>query len=173
MENAMRARRYATMTLLLGLLVGAGGVLGAEAPGGLAARARSALAADPQLATRGAVLTVEAAESGLRLSGTVRFYSDKLHSERLVREIIAEQPLDTAVRVVPLMPASDREIERAIVGVGKLNRFQGARLQIAVTDGSVWVRGVFHEPRDVLFLTEQIAAIEGVRALEIDALYPV
>ncbi|MDX2170351.1 MAG: BON domain-containing protein [Deltaproteobacteria bacterium] len=147
-------------------------VAGEEADA-LGARVRQTLAADAELAARGAQLAVEERGGVVRLSGTVRLYADKLRAERIVRATAAERRIDNQVHVAPLMPASDREIKRAIVSIGKWSRFQGAGMQITVRGGAVRVRGTFHDPSDVLVLTEQIAAIEGVRAIEIDALYPV
>ena len=147
--------------------------LSAESDAVLAARLQAAVAADAQLASSGAAVSLTVAEGRVRLSGTVRLYRDKLAYERIVRGVAPGVAVLDEVRVEPLMPAADRDIERAIVSLGKLNRFQGAEFQIAVTAGAVRVRGLFLDPHDVLFLIEQLAALEGVRAIEIDALFPV
>lgn len=169
------AAAHATRALIaLAFVVGANSALATQASdAALAERLRAVLEADSQLASHDADVRVGVAAGRIRLSGTVRFYSAKLRSERLVRAAAPHLPVDNTLGVAPLMPATDRDIERAIVTLGKLNRFQGTELTVSVTMGAVWVRGLFHDPHDVLFLTEQIAAIEGVRAIEIDALFPV
>jgi hypothetical protein len=171
-ERRARGRRGGwLLSLAFIAMTATGASASAESDRGLAERLQAAL--DAELAGRGAALSLSLTEGRVTLSGRVRLYRDKLAGERVVRAIAPQLPVANAVRVEPLMPAADRDIERAIIGLGKLNRFQGAELRIAVEAGGVRIGGVFHDPRDVWFLTEQIAAIEGVRAIEIDAHYPV
>lgn len=166
------ARGVAGLVVALALLAGTDAAAGTPAEAA-AERIRSALAADASLADHRRAVTVTAEATAVRLAGTVRLYRDKLMIERVARAAAGEVALRYDVHVAPVQPLSDREIERRIVAVAKAARFQGSELVVSASAGEVVVRGIFHDPVDVVFLTEQIASLEGVRSIEIDARFPV
>ncbi|MFN8641092.1 MAG: BON domain-containing protein [Candidatus Binatia bacterium] len=107
------------------------------------------------------------------LRGTVRLYRQKMLYEQIAWRAPGVREVENEVQVVPLLPATDAEIERQIVGLAKLARFQGVGLQATVRDGRVAVSGTFHDPADVFFLKHRLAEIEGVRDIAIAASFAV
>jgi hypothetical protein len=124
-------------------------------------------------ALAGATVRVEARDGDVLLHGTVRFYRQRLLVEQLAWRTAGVREVENEVRVEPLAPVADAEIERQIIALAKAERLQGAELVARVVDGAVAVSATFHDPADVFFLRRHIAAIEGVRALTIAARFAV
>ena len=75
---------------------------------------------------------------------------------------------------VPRVLVSDQEIEREIRHIIlQYQRLQGAGINVTVAKGQVRLQGTFHDPGDVLFLQQRVAAIEGVTAIEIEVQFAV
>jgi len=101
------------------------------------------------------------------LSGTVRFYRQKMLFERIAWQIMGVAEVDNEIVVVPRVALSDAAIERKIREIVKtFPRFHGAGVSVTVDGGAVALRGTFSHPLDVQFLKNQVADIEGVIALE-------
>jgi osmotically-inducible protein OsmY len=101
------------------------------------------------------------------LSGTVRFYRQKMLFERIAWQTMGVVEVDNEIVVVPRVALSDAAIERKIREIVKtFPRFHGAGVSVTVDGGAVALRGTFSHPLDVQFLKNQVADIEGVIALE-------
>jgi osmotically-inducible protein OsmY len=104
------------------------------------------------------------------LAGTVSRYSQKLLYEHIVERTPGVVEIDNNIRVVPRLPVEDAEIAAHIRTLVKDHqRFHNAEITVDVTEGAVSLSGVFHDPGDVLWLTHQVAEIEGVVDLEVMA----
>lgn len=102
------------------------------------------------------------------LSGTVRFYRQKMLFERIAWQTMGVAEVDNEIVVLPRLALSDAAIERKIHEIVKtLPRFHGAGVSVTVDGGAVTLRGTFSHPLDVQFLKNQVADIEGVIALEV------
>ena len=112
-------------------------------------------------------------DDAVLLRGTVRFYRQRMIYEQVAWRAPGVREVENELQVVPQLPVSDAEIERRIVEIAKLGRFQGAGLQATVRDGMVAVSGTFHEPADVFVLKHRLAEIEGVRGIAIAASFAV
>ena len=112
-----------------------------------------------------------AAERGdVVLSGTVRLYNQKLRYEQIAWQTAGVRDVENEIRVVPLFPVDDGELERKVVGIlDASSRFHGAGIHVEVKGGIVRLTGTFHDPGDVLMLKHLVAEVEGVVELEITA----
>jgi len=124
-------------------------------------------------AERGARVTIRVQQGQVVLLGSVRLYQQRLLYEQAAWQTAGVADVENEIRVVPVAALSDRDVEREIFALGKLNRFQGADLRVRVERGTVEVDARFHEPADVLFLRRRIAEIEGVRGITIRARFSV
>ena len=124
-------------------------------------------------ALAGARVQIAIDDHAVLLRGTVRFYRQKMIYEQVAWRAPGVREVESELQVVPLMPVSDAEIERRIVEIAKLDRFQGVGLQATVRDGMVAVSATFHDPGDVFFLKHRLAEIEGVRGIAITASFAV
>jgi len=101
------------------------------------------------------------------LSGTVRFYRQKMLFERIAWQIMGVEEVDNEIVVIPRLAISDAAIKGKITEIVKtFPRFHGAGVSVTVSGGAVTLRGTFSHPLDVQFLKNQVADIEGVTALE-------
>lgn len=120
-----------------------------------------------------AKVQIDARDGAVLLRGSVRFLRQKLLYEQVAWQTPGVREVESELRVVPLLPVPDADIERQIIALAKLNRFQGAEVRAQVRDGAVTVHGTFHDPADVFFLRHRLAHIEGVRSLAIEASFAV
>jgi hypothetical protein len=94
--------------------------------------------------------------------------------ERIAWQTLGVLEVENEIRVVPLMPLAAAAIERKIRKIVKTYpRFHGAKVEIRVREGSVFILTTFEHPRDVLFLKHRVAEIEGVITIEIEASFRV
>ncbi len=101
------------------------------------------------------------------LSGTVRFYREKMLFELIAWKTMGVAEVDNEIVVVPRVAQSDAAIKDKIIEIVKtFPRFHGAGVSVTVDGGAVTLRGTFDHPLDVQFLKNQVADIEGVIALE-------
>jgi osmotically-inducible protein OsmY len=101
------------------------------------------------------------------LSGTVRFYRQKMLFERITWQTMGVAEVDNEIVVVPRVALSDAAIKDRIIEIVRtFSRFHGAGVSVTVNGGAVTLRGTFGHPLDVQFLKNQVADIEGVIALE-------
>jgi hypothetical protein len=112
-------------------------------------------------------------DGAVLLRGTVRYYRQKLLYEQVAWRAPGVREVESELQVVPLLPVTDAEIERRIVELAKLDRFQGVGLQATVRNGVVAVSATFHHPSDVFFLKHRLAEFEGVRGIAIAASFAV
>lgn len=112
-------------------------------------------------------------DGAVLLRGTVRYYRQKLVYEQAAWRAPSVREVESELQVVPLLPIPDAEIERRIIALAKLDRFQGTDLQATVRNGMVAVSATFHHPSDVFFLKHRLADIEGVRGIAIAASFAV
>lgn len=78
--------------------------------------------------------------------------------------------IDNELRVVPRLAVSDAEITRRISSLVEADpRFLAAKTKTEVKDGEVTLSGYFLDPRDILDLKHDIAALDGVLSIRIDA----
>ena len=116
----------------------------------------------------GTRVAVAAERGDVVLSGTVRLYGQKLRYEQIAWQTAGVRDVENEIRVVPLMPVDDAEIERQVVGIlHPSRRFHGAGIRVEVSGGFVRLAGTFHDPADVLFLKHLVADVEGVVDMEI------
>ncbi len=103
------------------------------------------------------------------LSGTVRFYAQKLIFDRIAWRTEGVEEVDNEIRVNPMLPLDDQSIKRKIHEIIRAHpRLHGIGAQIRVEKGAVFIRAAFRHPRDDVFLKHRVAEIEGVTAIEID-----
>jgi osmotically-inducible protein OsmY len=116
---------------------------------------------------------IDARDGAVLLRGSVRFLRQKLLYEQVAWQTPGVREVENELRVAPLLPVPDADIERQVIELAKLNRFQGAEVRAQVRDGAVTVHGTFHDPADVFFLRRRLADIEGVRSVAIEASFAV
>ena len=122
----------------------------------------------------GTQVTVAGQHGAVVLYGTVRLYSQKMLYERIAWRTEGVVEVDNELRGVPRVLVSDQEIEREIRHIIlQYQRLQGAGINVTVAKGQVRLQGTFHDPGDVLFLQQRVAAIEGVTAIEIEVQFAV
>jgi mannose-6-phosphate isomerase-like protein (cupin superfamily) len=101
------------------------------------------------------------------LSGTVRFYRQKMRFERIAWQTMGVAEVDNEIVVVSRVALSDAAIKDRIIEIVRtFSRFHGAGVSVTVNGGAATLRGTFGHPLDVQFLKNQVADIEGVIALE-------
>jgi osmotically-inducible protein OsmY len=123
---------------------------------------------------RGTKVGVAVEDSYVVLYGEVRLYIQKMTYERIAWQTMGVVEVDNEIRVVPVVPVADTAIERKIREILRTyRRFHGAQVKIRVKEGSVFIRGTLEHPRDILFFKHQVAEIEGVIAIEIEAAFRV
>ena len=104
------------------------------------------------------------------LTGQVRFYEQKLVSDRIAWTTPGVDEVDNELRVVPKLPLSDAAIERRIREILKADeRFRTAAVLVRVDNSNVFLAGSFLRFRDPSILKHKVAAIEGVLSIEIRA----
>jgi osmotically-inducible protein OsmY len=113
-------------------------------------------------------------ESQVVLSGTVWLYSQKMRSEQIAWHTHGVVEVNSEIRVVPRVPTTDQELTSAIFLLTlQFPQIQRAGINIAVTDGHVYLSGTFHDASDVLLLKHHVADIEGVVSITIAVQYAV
>lgn len=106
------------------------------------------------------------------LTGEVRLYEQKLISERIAWTTLGVFEVDNEIRVVPKLPLSDAAIERKISEIVKGNeRFHVAEVVVEVRMGKVLLKGTFVGFSDPLMLKYEVAEIEGVVDIEMNAAF--
>lgn len=112
---------------------------------------------------RGARVEVDVEQRLVVLSGQVRFYEQKLISDRIAWTTPGVSEVDNEIRVMPILPLSDEALERKIKEIVKTNsRLHAAGIVITVKNGVVNIHGSFSGIGDPLFLKHEVAKIEGV-----------
>ena len=99
---------------------------------------------------------IAVADGAVLLRGTVRYYRQKLLYEQAAWRAPGVREVENEPQVVPALPVTDAEIERHILVLAKLDRFQGVGLQATVRNGMVAVSATFHHPSDVFFLKHRL-----------------
>ena len=121
---------------------------------------------------RGASIEVQVEQRLVVLTGQVRFYEQKLISDRIAWTTLGVFEVDNEIRVVPKLPLTDAAIERKIREIVKADeQFRAAEVIISVTNGEVFLRGSFLGYRDPLRLKHKVAEIEGVIDIKIIAAF--
>ena len=119
---------------------------------------------------RGAKVDLVVDDGYLVLYGTVGLYIQKMVYEHIAWKTDGVVEVDNEIRVVPGLPQTDTAIERKIMElVQSYRRFQGVDVNVTVKEGTVNIRAILEHPRDVLFLKNRIAEIEGVIDIYIQA----
>lgn len=123
---------------------------------------------------RGTKVDVAVEDGFVVLSGMVRLYSQKMMYDRIAWQTMGVSEVENEIRVVPVMPLADAAIERKIKEiVTTYSSFHCVLEQIRVAKGSVFLRVTLDHPRDLRFLKQDVAEIEGVVAIEIFAAFRV
>ncbi len=126
-----------------------------------------AAAKSPELQGTDAGIAVEGRT--VILFGSVRLFLHKMLYEQIAWQTIGVLEVDNEIRVVPRVPLSDAAIERKIWEIVKRHeQFHTSEMKVTVEHGTVFLRGTFGNPQDVIFLKKRMAAIEGVIAIDID-----
>ncbi len=106
------------------------------------------------------------------LTGNVRFYEQKLISERVAWTTPGIYEVDNEIQVEPIAPLSDPAIKQAIWKIVKANeRFRASALEVTVREGRVTVDGTFVGFSDPSLLKHKVAEIEGVIDIEMIATF--
>ncbi len=106
------------------------------------------------------------------LVGDVRFYEQKLVSERIAWTTPGVFEVDNEIVVSPRLPLSDTAIERKIRSIINAHeRFRAATVIAKVDNGRVRLQGSFLVYSDPTDLKHRVAEIEGVVDIEISATF--
>jgi osmotically-inducible protein OsmY len=143
---------------------------GPEAPEDVELRARieAKLAELPE--REGAEIRVMVREGQVLLQGRVRLLEQSLRAEQAAWKTSGVLDLENELRVVSPGVGGDAAIEQRVRMIIKGDeRFTDTNLRLDVTAGQVRLRGLFHNPADVLALKHRIASVPGVLGVEIDA----
>ncbi|MCW8928747.1 MAG: BON domain-containing protein [Gammaproteobacteria bacterium] len=106
------------------------------------------------------------------LTGKVRFYEQKLNIERIAWTSPGVFEVDNKLRINPLMPLSDKDIKDQVMAIMKTDdKFHISLVSVIVDNGNVIIQGSFLDFRDPSRLKHQVATIEGVRSIKIDATF--
>ena len=104
------------------------------------------------------------------LTGEVRFYEQKLISERVAWTTPGIYEVDHEIQVEPKVPLTDTAIERSIWKIVKANeRFRTSALTVTVREGRVTINGTFVSYSDPSLLKHKVAEIEGVIDIDMAA----
>lgn len=168
---SQNARTIVLLCIIIGL-VGSPGLVSGYAAGDRTILEHIAVHTHQDERLQGTEVHIVVRSGQVVLSGTVYLYSQKILYEHIVEQTPGVIEITNEVRVVPRLPVEDVEIARHIrTLIRGHQRFQSAGITVDVTQGAVSLRGTFHDPGDFLFLTHQVAEIEGVIRLEIRALF--
>ena len=122
----------------------------------------------PQLV--GTPVRVDVEDGLVVLSGTVQLYAQKMTYESIAWYTMGVAAVEDEIRVIPLFHTADTVIKRQIEEIMETYRqFHSVGLTVAVAGGAVELHGTFNRPRDVLFLKQKVAEIEGVIAIALRA----
>jgi len=117
-------------------------------------------------------ITVHVDEQLVVLTGQVRFYEQKLISDRIAWKTLGVLEVDNEVHVTPKLPLSDVAIERKTREIVKAHvRFHAAEVVVTVDNGVVSIEGSFSAIGDPIFLKHKVAEIEGVLDININAAF--
>ncbi len=106
------------------------------------------------------------------LTGSVRFYEQKLISARIAWTTPDVYEVDNELQVKPIAPLSDAAIKQTIWKIVKANeRFRASALEVTVREGRVTVDGTFVGFADPSFLKHKVAEIEGVIDIDMIATF--
>jgi osmotically-inducible protein OsmY len=168
---SQNTRTIVLLCVIIGL-VGSPGLVSGYAAGDRAILEHIAIQTHQDERLEGTEVHVVARGGQVVLSGTVYLYSQKILYEHIVEQTPGVVEITNKVRVVPRLPVEDAELVRHIRTLIKGHqRFQSAGITVDVIQGAVNLSGTFHDPGDFLFLKHQVAEIEGVIRLEINALF--
>lgn len=113
-------------------------------------------------------VTIYAVDGFVLLTGTVHLYSHKMDFEKIAWKTTGVTEVENEIVVKALFPLSDTGIKRKVQMIlVDCECFHGGNHLVLVARGVVSVTGVFFHPRDVQFLKEKIAEIDGVVAINI------
>lgn len=119
---------------------------------------------------RGSRIEVNVNQRLVVLTGEVRFYEQKLISERIAWTTPGVFEVDNEIKIAPVLPLSDEDIERKIREIVKAEeRYRKAQMEVMVRNGRVTIKGSFIDFRDPSMLKHELAKIEGVIDIEIHA----
>jgi len=117
-------------------------------------------------------IRVQVEERLVVLTGQVRFYEQKLISDRIAWTTPGVREVDNELQVKPKLPLSDAAIERKIRDIVKVyQRFHSAEVVVGVDNGVVSIQGSFSAIGDPVFLKHKVAEIEGVLIVNINAAF--
>lgn len=106
------------------------------------------------------------------MTGKVQLYEQKLLANRIAWTTSGVYEVDNELQVVPKLPLSDIAIEKKIKGIIKTSeRFRAAAIKVNVSNGKVFLEGSFHGFSDPSILKHQVAEIEGVVDIKINATF--
>ena len=106
------------------------------------------------------------------LTGNVRFYEQKLISERIAWTTPGIYEVDNEIQVEPIAPLSDAAIKQTIWKIVKANeRFRASAITVTVREGRVTVDGTFVGFSDPSLLKHKVAKIEGVIDIDMIATF--
>ena len=121
---------------------------------------------------RGAQIEIHVRQRLVVLIGEVRFYEQKLISERIAWTTRGVFEVDNEIQIAPVLPLSDEAIERKIREIVKAEeRFHRAQMEVLVNSGRVTIKGSFIDFRDPSMLKHEVAKIEGVVHIHINATF--
>jgi osmotically-inducible protein OsmY len=104
------------------------------------------------------------------ITGRVPLLEHSLRVEQNTWRVKGVVDIENELRVAPRLAVSDAEITRRISSLVESDpRFLAAKTKTQVQDGEVTLSGYFLDPRDILDLKHQIAALDGVLSILIDA----
>jgi len=112
---------------------------------------------------RGTQIEIHVDQRLVVLTGEVRFYEQKLISDRIAWTTPGVFEVDNEIRVVPKSPLSDAAIKRMIWEIVKDDEhFRIAEVVVKVNNGEVFLKGSFISFRGPSMLKHKVAEIEGV-----------
>ena len=121
---------------------------------------------------RGTRVEIHVEQQLVVLTGEVRLFEQRLIAERIAWTTLGVFEVDNEIRVVPMTPLSDADIERKIREIVKADeRFRVAGVVSRVNKGEVFLMGSFLYFRDPSILKHRVAEIEGVVDIEIRAAF--
>jgi len=119
---------------------------------------------------RGAKVDIAVEKGFVVLSGKVDLYIQKMLYDQIAWKTEGVIEVDNEIRVVPILPQTDADIERKIMKVIRTyDRFQKITIIPEVNKGAVNIRITLNHPADVLFLKRRVAEIDGVVSIAIQA----
>ncbi len=126
------------------------------------------VAADFRL--RGTMVAVDVLQGFVVLRGKVTVYIEKMRYEQIAWKTAGVIEVENEIQVIPALPATDVAIKRYVMEAIHAH-YSLADIDAAITveAGVVFIQAVFKNPHDVQKLKHQVAEIQGVMEIRIQA----